>query len=321
MKPIAIPALLLVGLSLISCTASTDSLSDTLSSLPTASDPALPPDLSVPWSGDLCNWMAWIDDNISLSDITIPGTHDSGAIRSDFIGKFSQCQSLTVADQLSAGVRFLDIRLKLSNGSLDVYHGIVDQQLDFATVRTKCKEFLAAHPSEVILLCIKQEDDSNPSFPSAVQKAIEEDPDLWYTENAIPTLGEVRGKIVLFRRYGDSAIGINCADGWADNTEFSLNNGVPMQVQDYYSLDNAANIDVKWQKISALCETATESDNFCLNFTSGYTGMVNITEVSDQINPRLMEYMSGKKGAYGTFVSDFITPELTKILIAANFPE
>lgn len=282
----------------------------------TACAAPLPP---IPDGKEGGDWMGQLPDETNLYDLTIPGTHDSGAARSDFIGKFSQCQNLSIADQLSIGVRFFDIRLKLLDGSLDVYHGFIDQQLTFASVRGACKDFLAEHPDEVILLCIKEEDEDNDDFAKAVESAIEEDGDLWYTENAIPTLGEVRGKIILFRRFDDSDLGINCRNGWADSTDFTMENGVTVHVQDYYNLESKENIDTKWKKFTAHAEKALEADTLCINFASGYTGLANITAVSDQMNPKLTQYFSGKKGAYGITLCDFITPELAAILIATNF--
>ena len=265
------------------------------------------------------DWMAELPDETNLYDLTIPGTHDSGAARSDFIGKFGQCQSLSIADQLTVGVRFFDIRLKLKDDSLDVYHGFIDQNLTFDSVRAACRDFLAEHPNEVILLCIKEEDDDNDGFAKAVESAIQEDGDLWYTSDSLPTLGEVRGKIILFRRFDDSDWGINCRNGWADNTDFTIENGVTIHVQDYYDLDTKENIDAKWEKFTALAKTANETDELCINFASGYTGMVNITAVSDKMNPKLTDYFADKKGGFGITLCDFITPELAALLIATNF--
>lgn len=270
------------------------------------------------WDGDAGNWMGKLADETPLYDLTIPGTHDSGASYAGLLG-VGQCQSLSIADQLACGVRYFDIRLKLKGDSLDVYHTFIDQKLSFQTVRTACKEFLAEHPDEVILLCIKEEDDDNAQFAQAVEKAIEADSDLWYTENALPTLGEVRGKIVLFRRFDDSELGINCRNGWADNTVFTMENGVTIHVQDYYSLEIARNIDAKWEKFTAHADTANCTDALCINFASGYTGLGNITAVSDQINPKLTTYFATKKGSFGTILCDFITPDLAALLISTNF--
>lgn len=50
-------------------------------------------------------------------------------------------------------------------------------------------------------------------------------------------------------------------------------------------------------------------------------GLPNITAVSGNISPRLLDYaQSFSQGGYGVFVMDFITPEIESALIASNFP-
>ena len=282
--------------------------------------------LLTPWNHSLTDWMSSLPDSRSLAEITIPGTHDSGATVNNSLSK---CQNLSIAEQLSIGVRFLDIRLKLQNDQLNVYHGIISQKLNFTQVMESCTSFLSEHPDEVILMSIKQEDDNNAGFPAAIANVIAQNPDLWYTANKLPTLGEVRGKIVLIRRYTDASIGINCANGWADNTNFSMNNGVSMKVQDYYNVGSSSNLNTKWDKIVALANDASKSDKtFCINFTSGYTStsilgisIPNITAASNNINPTLLTHFEGlPQGGYGTYPIDFITPEIASALIATNFP-
>ncbi len=282
--------------------------------------------LLTPWNHSLTDWMGALPNSRSLAEITIPGTHDSGALVNNSL---SQCQNLSIAEQLSIGVRFLDIRLKLQSDQLNVYHGIVPQDLNFTQVLESCSSFLSEHPDEVILMSIKQEDDNNAGFPSAIANVIAQNPDLWYTANKLPTLGEVRGKIVLIRRYTDASIGINCANGWADSTSFTMNNGVSMKVQDYYNIGSSSNLNTKWDKIVALANDASKSDKtLCINFTSGYTStsilgisIPNITTVSNNINPKLLTYFEElPQGGYGTYPIDFITPEIASALIATNFP-
>ncbi|MBQ8287691.1 MAG: phosphatidylinositol-specific phospholipase C [Clostridia bacterium] len=276
----------------------------------------------IPWDGSLTDWMGALPDARSLAELTIPGTHDSGADdNTPFVSLFSKCQDLSIADQLTSGVRFLDIRLKLQSGKLNVYHGAANQYLTFDEVRSDCKAFLAAHPDEVILMSIKQEDDNSADFPAAIAAAINEDPGLWFTANRIPTLGETRGKIVLVRRYGGASIGINCADGWADNDNSNMNNGVSVKVQDYYDLGSTSNLTAKWDRIVALSTEAAKTEkSFYINFTSGTANLL-ITTVSNNINPKLLEYFATlPQGGYGTYPIDFITPEIASALIATNFP-
>ncbi|MBN2843687.1 MAG: hypothetical protein JXM68_11380, partial [Sedimentisphaerales bacterium] len=50
------------------------------------------------------NWMQDLKDTALLSQLSIPGTHDSGA-RFEPIGGTAKCQNLTIAEQLAIGVR------------------------------------------------------------------------------------------------------------------------------------------------------------------------------------------------------------------------
>ena len=67
------------------------------------------------------DWMSKVSDDVNILDLSIPGTHDSGAQHSiaDVAGK---CQDLSISSQLEIGVRFLDIRLQLVNDEFRVVY-------------------------------------------------------------------------------------------------------------------------------------------------------------------------------------------------------
>lgn len=70
------------------------------------------------------NWMAFLDGNYYLNEINIPGTHDSGTyLMAPTKKKFSNDQSLTIAQQLNAGVRYFDLRYGIDGGTIKLYHG------------------------------------------------------------------------------------------------------------------------------------------------------------------------------------------------------
>lgn len=73
------------------------------------------------------NWMSKIDGTRLISDINIPGTHDS-ATRSveciqglfDVVGKaYAKCQDLSIREQLDAGIRYLDLRVSYEHDYVD----------------------------------------------------------------------------------------------------------------------------------------------------------------------------------------------------------
>ncbi|KAJ7184395.1 PLC-like phosphodiesterase [Mycena filopes] len=149
-------------------------------------------------------------DNAPLSSLLLPGTHDTMA----FYGwPFSQCQSIhTPLDvQFQSGIRLLDIRLTDVKGRLIAYHGAYPQKTSFQDILIAVHDFLTspAGRSETIVMSIKQE------APSARFSQLVHDEitvgrggrDMWFFESRIPTLGEVRGKAVMFSRFGNG-------DGW-----------------------------------------------------------------------------------------------------------
>src|SRR5206468_7739138 len=99
------------------------------------------------------NWMTSLNGNLSLSQISIPGTHDSGALSEPFPGT-AKCQNNSIAQQLNDGVRYLDIRLHYNSGtSLNTQHGIVDEGQSFDTVLTGAVlPFLASNPTECVIM-------------------------------------------------------------------------------------------------------------------------------------------------------------------------
>lgn len=272
-------------------------------------------------------WMSFLSDGLSVKGLSIPGSHDSGASKAL---SFSQTQSATIAEQLDMGIRGLDMRCKVNrSGGFDIYHGIISQDLTFDRVLADCKSFLTAHPGETILMCVKEEDDSNAAFESVLRSYIQEDSDLWYTGTTFPKLEKVRGKIILLRRFGASgSLGIDFTGGWADNTTFNIHaGGCTVRVQDCYKVgsDSEENLSKKWSAITDLLDysaSSADSGNFCICFTSGYTGFVGITNVSDFVNPKLAAYLtSSGRARYGLIYSDFVTPEHCRNICLTNFEQ
>ena len=51
------------------------------------------------------NWLNEVNDDLLITELSIPGTHDSGAMHS-FLDVAGKCQDLTIRKQLAIGVRF-----------------------------------------------------------------------------------------------------------------------------------------------------------------------------------------------------------------------
>lgn len=106
----------------------------------------------------LPGWMGSVADNTNLAALSIPGTHDSGA-RTEPVSGTAKCQNLSIREQLDAGTRFLDIRCRHIGDAFAIHHGSIYQNLNFTDVLTACYSFLAANPTETIVMCVKEEYD------------------------------------------------------------------------------------------------------------------------------------------------------------------
>ncbi len=54
-----------------------------------------------------------IPDDTNVSNISIPGTHNSGTFDYTIPIKNADCQSWSYIDQLRAGIRYLDLRINV----------------------------------------------------------------------------------------------------------------------------------------------------------------------------------------------------------------
>ena len=210
------------------------------------------------------DWMASLDNNASLRDVNMPGSHDTMALYSiaDLAG---QCQSLSLHDQLNLGVRFLDIRLKEDHDKLKAVHGFIDQKVSFEKITKTIEDFVDKNPSEFIIMSIKEEADpsnSEISFESALKSYLNKD--IYLKDNELPSkLGDVRGKVMLLSRYANSTIGVPAYEGWADSVSFTLPNDI--YVQDTYQITSAE------QKQDEIVKCLNESGHALkINFLSAY---------------------------------------------------
>ncbi len=141
------------------------------------------------------NWVEGQDNTKLLSEISIPGTHDSGA-RYEPIAGTAKCQNLTISDQLNNGIRFLDIRCRHIDNAFAIHHGSIYQHLNFDDVLNACFGFMGSHPGETIIMSVKEEYNSaniSRSFEETFLAYYRKNPSGWYLGESVPALGDVRG--------------------------------------------------------------------------------------------------------------------------------
>ncbi|MBR5968383.1 MAG: phosphatidylinositol-specific phospholipase C domain-containing protein [Lachnospiraceae bacterium] len=168
------------------------------------------------------SWMKGLDNEKYISDVILPGTHDSASYYAS-LPFFSKCQGFDIGSQLQKGFRYLDIRLEAGDDGLRLVHGFAacrnglmpwSGNLMLSSVLEECYAFLDEHPTEFIVFAIKQDhgDESISDFQTLVKTYIDKDPKYWLLTDNIPTVGQARGKIVLMRRYSD-ALNLKTASG------------------------------------------------------------------------------------------------------------
>lgn len=113
------------------------------------------------------NWMNKIKDLTYLCQMSLPGTHDSGA---DFPIPASQCQSESISEQLDGGIRYLDVRCRVKKDNFAIYHGIASQFKTFGDILDDIRKFLEANPSEGIIMNIQDEKGDVENFRTIFDK-------------------------------------------------------------------------------------------------------------------------------------------------------
>jgi len=248
------------------------------------------------------NWMHYIPDEIKASAISIPGTHDSGAFKGDPI---AHTQEYNIREQLDKGIRFLDIRGRLINGVITIHHGAFYLDQILGDILNECYSFLEKNPTEFILFSLKKEHDTiNPDNKSYCEVVKERywDKDLWFVDDRIPKIKEIRGKIVLLRRfYSEDSFGLNL-NNWKDNLTFEL----PLaNVQDEYKVTNdiiTSGCNEKIENVENFLEKYEgDIEKYNLNFCSGHmylfdkVPVLGVKKISKKINPIISKYYDSKK--------------------------
>lgn len=152
------------------------------------------------WEGDLANWMSYVDDNVPITELCLPGSHDTYTDELNVGGEWGNCQQHSIDKQLELGARVLDMRV---NDALSIVHGIADTKYNFIDEIKRLRQFLDNHKNEFIFLNLQ--DENVPSMEAStwverVDKYLFECFDSLAIEYKPGyTLKDVRGKILIFK--------------------------------------------------------------------------------------------------------------------------
>lgn len=292
-------------------------------------------------SKNLSCWMDWLDDSLPIQKLNLPGTHESGAVLpiSDII-RWSQCQGEGYAMQFSYGIRVLDLRI---DKNMNIYHGSVSMEHSLQYAMDEIKKFLNANPSEFLIVSIKDENGAGDQqvWTNNVKRIMESTGCLYTGPQSSYTVGNLRGKFIIVRRFGYFDHGIH-PGRWpkGDGSESGLDeiaHGNPlMKIQDRYGYSGFGSTQAndKKNKIDTLLNTAGHTPNdgiLYINFISA-TGINGGTAgpgtVAETINPwfinklhiKQQEAANGQYYRWGIVMMDFANrfPDLPRLYISTN---
>ncbi|HEY0394908.1 MAG TPA: phosphatidylinositol-specific phospholipase C [Candidatus Elarobacter sp.] len=212
------------------------------------------------------HWLTVLDDNVTLSQLSLPGTHDSMAF---YGGDIAQAQTMSLDKQLQSGIRVLDIRCWHAYNSFSINHGFMPQFAGFDDVLNTVTGFLVNNPGETVLMRVTE------AFtPVGTTRTFEQTFDGYRSRYADyfyggtsdgsdpdnPKLKDMRGKIVLLQAFSGQRHGIPYPGTF--------------NVQDKYSLASNADLYDKWRHVKVQLEDANSgaADVRYVNYLSGSGG-------------------------------------------------
>ena len=281
-------------------------------------------------------WMAALPDTMKVCSVSVPGTHDSGTAGVRFPMKhYARTQTMDLTEQWDAGIRFFDLRPKLEDGRLKIYHGPANCHITFQDALLILKLKLEENPTEFCVVMTNSAgggqaavdmimDVINSVIPSRMLASFS--PDM--------TVADARGRVLFIHRNtpskGKDYPG-TVVTGWPGNGSSrqsgmvsSAGKSAVIWAQDFFTDGGKGGyLESKWDKVTGLIrEFASAPEGvLCINHLSGYTGSgisTNIKRNAKITNNRLLEYLGNHKKPIGIIPMDFPQQELIDAIIFLN---
>lgn len=281
-------------------------------------------------NGTLASWMSSYADETPLALMNIPGTHDSATwnytqATQDALANITagdgeptyppevfRCQNASIVESLNSDVRFFDLRFALdpTGTKLVFWHSqaLMSERATVGDVITAFYYWLDLHPSETVILSFQYEGSTivNATFDATVQHMIFDILNstaaaqyIDQTHDALPILGEARGKAVLFRRFDldelpdeyDAALpGLHLSPSlWVDNSKaMSLTYNTELNstayIEDYYEPDDLGDNSTAAENIAAKVNATVSHLEMAASETLDGSGSLFITFASAEHN-------------------------------------
>lgn len=273
---------------------------------------------------NMSSWLDSISDDVTLSQLTMPGSHDAGAKYGTI---WHKCQNNSYYDQMKMGVRVLDGRV---GPNLDVYHGGW-RMGSFSTLIDDISIFLSENPSEFIILSLKDENydgKSKSDWSKGVAKIMDDScKAITNLKSQDYTVGQLRGGFIILRRYGELYDrGIEPIN-WPHDSYGFIGGTPPLYIQDAYKYMETLSIarEKKWALFSSTLNLAKESKNdgvIYINFMSA-TGLSHPELFATSLSSKLRDYLRiNPINRYGIIMMDFIAANadvVYRLVLSNNF--
>ena len=289
------------------------------------------------------DWMERLDDNAYLSQVSIPGTHDTatGEGWTGFLGELAGpsmgvTQDLSIAQQLDCGVRAFDLRPCVNEDELVINHGVLQTKAKFPETLKQLCQFVTDHPTEFVVVVMRHESDGDENsslwnnMMNSCLNSVDVRPFLADYKRDI-TVGELRGKVLILSRdkYANTPVG-GFISSWAHQSNYATGTikgaaGVTgtLYVQDFYEVMEYTSLKLKG--IEKLLDFSTQNNVnkstrhlvVCINCASGYTASASSDGNRDNAvlcNKKIIDYLADEKhaGPTGIIFMDFAGTDISE---------
>ena len=117
------------------------------------------------------NWMSRLSDATPISQLSVPGTHDTGTGNgftpewAEFGKTYAKTQDCSLAQQWASGIRAFDLRPAVANDNgnahLHIFHGMMKTQLSYEDAIRQLIDSVTVSPSEFAFVVMRHEDDGD----------------------------------------------------------------------------------------------------------------------------------------------------------------
>lgn len=284
------------------------------------------------------NWMSRLPDNLFVSQVSIPGTHDAATGNGVQLAMFSQCQDVSVDKQWEAGIRAFDFRPIVKDDHLHINHGIAETELRFDDALFMLRDSLKANPSEFVVLHLLYANNfanDKATYATMLSELLERDDLKEYLIDFRRdlTVGEMRGKMLLLSRdqYATKPFTGGIMYNWCGYIDWNaqtscsikgggagLDNSAKLYVQDYSNTnDDNGGVQAKVAAVKKMLDfstkhtTASKNDIvWVFNFASSYPGDISTADGyrgnATHTHAAILDYLQTKEpGPTGIVLMDY----------------